>query len=554
MNKHEISAIRTAGDYDYTCDMRRLPRLSDGERGHLVSLLAESRASCIPSHSAQQAQERLIEGHLWLATTVAWEWCPKERRPLIPDLIQEASLCLTQFAASFDYTSGENFTAWATVALRDQVRRTIGDDRFVRVPRSTRSRLRKAGRIADLDTFQPLSLDEIRMEDEECTLYSFVPEPEVPYNDPQQGARKRALLEAWLAQLSPSAQQVTRLSFGLCDEDGRAQTPGEIAASLGVAPSNISSIKRSALLKLKAIAQGRAREQRKRAGAPSRQRATTHTSRATEKHGQLERAALYLQREGQLITTAHLARLAEESFLTADKFLRRREHPANGTSQPRAQRLEAALACLQTTGKHITAYALAKQADVHVKTAERFLEREGMLPVQNPQARCAEQLERAYAQMQAEGAAITSSALARRAGVHPYTAQRFLEARQPERASRRTSKYDPERQTLLEQAYASLQTQGKAITERVLARHAGVCRNSAKHFLYPHSPVDKGRSRPERLEDAYTQLQTERKNITASSLARVAQVHWSTATRFLQKRQPVPHEQESQPEREVCYV
>jgi RNA polymerase sigma factor (sigma-70 family) len=554
MSKHEISAIRTAGDYDYTCDFRHLPRLSDEERDYLISLLAQASTGDISPYRAKQAQEHLIEGHLWLATVVAWEWCPKERRPLIPDLIQEASLCLTQVAASFDYTSGENFTAWATVALRDHVRRAIGDDRFVRVPRSTRSRLRKAGRLTDLDAFQPLSLDEIRMEDEECALYSFIPEPEVSYRDPQQDARKRALLEAWLAQLPSSAQQVIRLSFGLCDEDGRARTPGEIAASLCVVPSTISSIKRSALLKLKAIAQGRAREQRKRAGAPSRQRAISPASRAAEKHAQLERAALYLQREGQPITPAHLARLAEVSFLTADKFLRRREHPAGGSALPCAERLEAAYAYLQTTGKRITAYALSKQADVHVKTAERFLEREGMPPVQDPQTRCAAQLERACAQMQGEGTAITISVLARRAGVHPRTAQRFLEARQPERALQRTGKGDPERQARLEQAYASLQTQGQAITERALARHAGVCRKRAKHFLHPQPPVDTGQSCAERLEDAYTQLQTERKNITASSLSRVAQVHWSTATRFLRERQAVSHEQESKPAREVCYV
>jgi hypothetical protein len=269
------------------------------------------------------------------------------------------------------------------------------------------SALTKAGRIADLDAFQPLSLDEIRMEDEECTLYRFIPEPEVPYRDPQQDAQKRAALEVWRAQLPPFAQQVLRLSFGLCEEDGRAQTPGEIATSLGVTAGNISFLKRCALLKLKAIAEGRARERRQRAGAP--------------------------------------ARLAQVSFPTADKFLRRREHPAGGALQPCARRLEAAYAHLQATGKCITAYALSKQADVHVKTAERFLEREGMLPGQDPQARCAERLEQAHAQMQAEGTPITITTLAHRAGVHYRTAQRFFEVHQPEQALWRTGRDDPEK-------------------------------------------------------------------------------------------------------------
>ncbi len=551
MSNHDISAIRTAGDYDYTCDLRRLPRLSDEERNHLVALLAE--AGRVPSHAAQPAHERLIEGHLWLATVVAWECCPKERRPLIPDLIQEASLCLVQFAASFDYTSGENFTAWATVALRNQVRCAIGDDRLVRVPRKVRSRLRKTERLADLDAFQPLSLDEVHRGDEDCTLSRFIPEPEVSYRDPQQDAQKRATLEAWLLHLSPSAQQVIRFSFGLCDEDGRAQTPGELAALLGVTPKEISSLKRSALLKLKAIAEGRTRGQRSQTKVPSPQRATT--SRATEKHARLERAALYLQRESQPITTAHLARLAEVSFLTADKFLRRRAHPtADGAALPHTERLEVAYACLQTTGKRLTAYALAKQADVHIQTAERFLERAGMLAVQNPQTRCTEQLEQAYAQMQAEGTPITNSVLAHRTGVHFRTAQRFLNAYHPEQTSQRTSKHNPELQARLEHASAALQAQGKAITERALAQHAGVSRTTAKHFLHPQPPVDQGRSCTERVEDAYAQVQAEGKTITASSLARVAQVHWSTATRFLQQRQVVLREQASQPEQEVCYV
>jgi RNA polymerase sigma factor (sigma-70 family) len=552
VSNHDISATRNADDYDYTCDLRRLPRLSDEERNHLVALLAEAQAGRVPFHVARQAQERLTEGHLWLATVVAWERCPKERRSLLPDLIQEASLCLVQLAASFDYTSSENFTAWATVALRDQVCCAIGDDRLVRVPRKVRSRLRKAGRLSDLDALRPLSLDKTYREDEECTLYRFIPQPEVPTRDLQQDAQKRAALEAWLMHLSPSAQQVIRLSFGLCEEDGRAQTPGEIAALLGVTPTEISSLKRAALLKLKAIAEGRARGQRSQTKAPSQQRATT--SRATEKHARLERAALYLQREGQPITTAHLARLAEVSFPTAAKFLRRRAHPADSAAQPCAERLEAAYARLQTSGKHITAYALSKQADVHVHTAARFLEREGMLPVQNPQVRCTEQLEQTYAQIQAEGTTMTISGLARRAGVHSRTAQRFLDARHPEQALRHTSKHSSEIQIRLEQVYASLQTQGKAITERALAQHAGVSRTTAKHFLHPQPPVDTARSCTQRLEDASVQLQTERKTITASSLARVAQVHWSTATRFLQQRQAGFHEQASPPAREVCYV
>jgi hypothetical protein len=174
--------------------------------------------------------------------------------------------------------------------------------------------------------------------------------------------------------------------------------------------------------------------------------------------------------------------------------------------------------------------------------------------MQNPQVRCTEQLELAYVQMQAEGTAITISGLARRAGVHSRTAQRFLDVCHPEQTLRHTSKHSSGIQIRLEHAYASLQTQGKTMSERALARDAGVSRKAAKHFLHPQPPVDKGRSCTERLEDASVLLQAEGKPITASSLARVAQVHWSTATRFLQQRQPVFHQREAPPEQEVYYV
>ncbi len=504
MSIPDASLAQTKGEHesasdvtDYCHIIRFLSPLPDEERDTLISQLADAQASCLSTSEVTQAQDRLIEGHLWLGPTLARKWCPACRRTLLPDLVQEANQRLIVLARTFDYQSGKNFTAYAIVALSAHIRAALHNDTLIRVPRTTRNRMRQDGRAAQLDALLPLSLDRV-FESEQCgeeeSLGETLAEPHISLCDAHEHTRKHQQVEALLSHLSPRAEQVLRLSFGLFEEDGRSRPSAEIADLLAIPVHAVHTAKQQALARLRMIADEQTEYpvQRKR-GPSSRSERPSPTTRSVEPRpstdGQqrLERAWTYLEVQHLPITAARLARLAAVHFITADRFLRRRTRPVEQTERSMTERLEQAYTQLQATGKRVTAYALAKQVDVHPSTAQRFLLVHENTGPQNPHARCVEQLERAYAALQEEGVPLTVNLLARRAGVHYHTARTFVEHRQPTSVSPVRQATGPRRnleiQVPLEQAYAQMQAEGKAISERGLARQAGVSRSSARRFL-----------------------------------------------------------------------
>jgi len=271
--------------------------------------------------------------------------------------------------------------------------------------------MRQDGRGDYLERFSPASLEMIR-NDEGTTLAQYLAEPAISVRDPEQERHTQAQVEGFLSCLPAPAQEILRRLYGLLEQDGRPRTVREVAAELGMTPHGVDGARRRGLLRLRAIAQGRVnlpaveemaqevtpsqkhtrttemhsprtaqqfleRGQSEQTEAPSPEHVALVVSRTTtEKQEQLERASLYLQQQGQRVTAAQLARLAEVSFITASKFLRRREQSTDGFQQPCAERLEEAYAHLQiTTGKRITAYALQQGAQVHWSTAMRFLQK-----------------------------------------------------------------------------------------------------------------------------------------------------------------------------------
>jgi RNA polymerase sigma factor (sigma-70 family) len=504
MSIPDASLAQMRGERDSTGDLtdychliRFLPPLSEEERDTLILQLADVQASHLPTPEPTQAQDRLIEGHLWLGPTLASKWCPACRRALLPDLVQEANQKLVALARTFDYRSGKNFTAYAIVALSAHIRAALHNDTLIRIPRTTRNRMRQDGRADQLEALLPLSLDmvfESEQYGEEESLGETFAEPHVPLCDAQEHTRKHQQVEALLSHLSPRAAQVLRLCFGLFEDDGRPRSPAEIADLLAIPVHAVHTAKQQALARLRTIAEGQTGHpvQRKH-GPSSRSERPSPTTRLggprplTDGQQRLERAWTYLEAQHLPITAARLARLAAVHFITADRFLQRRMRPVEGAERSLTERLEQAYTQLQATGKRVTAYALAKQVDVHPSTAQRFLLAHENTGPQNPHARCVEHLERAYAALQEEGVPLTVNLLARRAGVHYHTARAFVAQRQPTDVSpvRQATgpRRNPEIQAPLEQAYAHMQAEGKAISERGLARRAGVSRSSARRFL-----------------------------------------------------------------------
>jgi lambda repressor-like predicted transcriptional regulator len=383
------------------------------------------------------------------------------------------------------------------VVLTHQIRATLSNDALIRVPRTTRSQMRRDGRAGLLEALIPLSLDMVFGSEhygENEFLVDAIAEPEVSFCDSHEQTRKHQRVDALLSHLSPRAEQVLRLSFGLFEEDGRSRPPAEIADLLAIPVYTVYASRQQALSRLRTITEGQTGHPVQRKRAPSRRgEQPSPTTRSVEPRpltdGQqrLERAWTYLEAQHLAVTAAQLARLAAVHFITADRFVRRRMRPAEQAERSLTERLEQAYTHLQATGKRVTAYALAKEVDVHPSTAQRFLLAHENTGPQNPHARCIEQLERAYAALQEEGVSLTVNLLARRAGVHYHTARAFVAHRHPTCASptRQATgpRRNPEIQAPLEQAYAHMQAESKVISERGLARQAGVSRSSARRFL-----------------------------------------------------------------------
>jgi len=126
----------------YYRDTKRLPRLSKEEERQLLASLAAPT-----SLSAQQvahSKQRLIEGHLGLATSIAAELCPRRCRDLYPDLVQEANLALIQATNRCDYTKSGNFTAYVAAWMRWRVKGALAADSLVKIDSDARKRARHA--------------------------------------------------------------------------------------------------------------------------------------------------------------------------------------------------------------------------------------------------------------------------------------------------------------------------------------------------------------------------------------------------------------------------
>src|SRR5215469_8247460 len=75
---------------------------------------------------------------------------------------------------------------------------------------------------------------------------------------PERDPRLSAQVETWLSYLSPRAQAVLRLRYGLADDNERCHSTAEIVRLLGIRRTEVQRLEREALLRLRALVEGRA--------------------------------------------------------------------------------------------------------------------------------------------------------------------------------------------------------------------------------------------------------------------------------------------------------
>jgi len=452
----------------------------------LASLAAPAS---LPAQKIAQIKQRLIEGHLGLATSIAAELCPRRCRDLYPDLVQEANLALIQAANRCDYTKSGNFTAYVAAWMRWRVKGALADDSLIKINSDARKLARQHGTLDELCALQhPLSLDCLLEEDDpESSLLDSLEapsQPSTPVCDPQQHAQ----VEALLSYLSPRAQTILRLRYGLTTGNEHAHTEQEIARTLGISADLVHVTLYDAMLRLRALVSGQATISW-RNGKPCISLPGCRALRLSpEREALLLQINERIQTEGRAVTIRLLAQETGLPTNVAASFLQQLRGKAANSAQEqhtRQARLEAAYARLEAAGKPPSERVLAREAQVEKMTALRFLRAqhpELALSRQVEQQARRARLEEAYARLEATGKPYSGRALAREARVALPTAQHFLKAHHPELAPSRQAQQQAG-QARLEEAYARLAATGKPFSGRALAREAQVDKMVALRFL-----------------------------------------------------------------------
>ena len=411
----------------YYADTKRLPRLSKEEERQLVASLP------LPTQQITQVKQRLIEGHLGLATRIAADLCPRRCRDLYADLVQEANLALIQATNRFDYASGGNFTAYVAAWMRGRVKQALSDDSLVKIDYDTRQRVQQRGTLDELRALQhPLSLDCLLDEDDpDSSLLDSLQAPAQPA-PPVCDPHTHEQVEALLSYLSPRAQTIVRLRYGLVEGNERPHTEREIASALGISRYLMHTTAYDALLRLRALVSGQATLSQRNGKpcislpgcrlpklSPERETTLLHATHRIEAQGRTVTVRLLAQETG-LPTNVVAVFLQKLRGKTATSAQTERE--------ARQARLETAYAQLEVAGKRPSERVLARAAQVDKMTALRFLREhhaELALSRQAEQHARRARLEAAYARLEATGKPYSCRALAREAQVALPTAQHF---------------------------------------------------------------------------------------------------------------------------------
>jgi RNA polymerase sigma factor (sigma-70 family) len=362
----------------YYADLKGLPRLSREERQHLVTGMSEAQISLtIPQDT--QVKHRLIEGYLPFAKHLAITLCPPTLyQRLLPDLIGAVNLAVVEATMRCDLSSTMSLDAYIAAYVRGAIKRTIVRDDLLNIPYRARERARAEGTLEHLYAqHRVASLDELMAwfetdEVEEPPVKPIMPTEAAPLRDPYQ----RAQVETWLSYLSPRAQAILRLRYGLSDDNERRHTTKEIVRLLGIDRRVVLTTERDAIERLRALAAGKATLGKKNGKLciyyPDIHNKYTITP---EQEGAMTAGCLDLQAQGVIITGRLLAQVTGMSVGRALMFLRlhRTETPKEARARQRQHHLEEVCTRLEAQGVRITSPRLSKEAGVMKKTAIDFL-------------------------------------------------------------------------------------------------------------------------------------------------------------------------------------
>ncbi len=131
----------------FYADLHRLPRLSQEEQRALLASTPPTAA-----HLDRAARNRLVEGHLGLATHIAIRECPPTYySSSFPDVLSEVFLALIETADRYNVRTGGDATLYLGANAAWAVKRALNKEKFVRVPHNALSRAPPTGEPGRLD-------------------------------------------------------------------------------------------------------------------------------------------------------------------------------------------------------------------------------------------------------------------------------------------------------------------------------------------------------------------------------------------------------------------
>jgi RNA polymerase sigma factor (sigma-70 family) len=349
------------------------------------------------------------------------------------DLVQHGNLGLLRALDRFDCATGGNFTAYASTTIYYAILDALPMENTIRVSYDLTWRHCTNERLEQLRVLQPLSLDTLHGEAEDCTFAETLQAPPLVLPDPAATAAeerrqqaKHTEVEALLSRLTEREQQVLRLRYGLDEADERRHAPAAIARQLGLDSSTVCHLEQRAIRKLRALARSQGEEAREQ-----------QADRRQEQLQRLAAACADLERQGISITVKVLARQSHVDKAAVRPFVRDYWNQ-HGSEQ---ERLEATCAALEAEGLSVTMARLCSRAHVGSRAAAAFLK--NYHPVARPKPRPAskdklarsakatpqKRLQAAYSRLVARGEKITRARLRQEARVSTDVAGAFLRAK-----------------------------------------------------------------------------------------------------------------------------
>ena len=317
----------------YYADLKRLPRLSREERYHLVTSMSGVPTSPAIPPDDTQVKHQLIEGYLPFAKHLAITLCPPSLyQRLLPDLIGAVNLAVVEATMRCDLSSTLSLDAYIAAYVRGAIKQTIVKDDLLNIPFRARERARAEGTLEQLYAqHRVASLDELMEwfdtdEVEEPPVKPIMPTEAAPLREPQQ----RIQVETLLSYLSPRAQAIFRLRYGLSDDNERRHTTAEIARLLGIDRRVALTTERDALARLRALAEGKATLGQQN-GKPCILYPDAHNryTITPEQEAAMLHACSDLEAQGVRVTSPLLAKEAGVMKKTAIDFLKARKEASH---------------------------------------------------------------------------------------------------------------------------------------------------------------------------------------------------------------------------------